>query len=294
MCGRAVTPPTPPSSGLPPRMQKGRGADTLSSGHSQGSGKEAQTKLSLRQQAWGMEEKPTPGSGNRKASETADAAVGRRTPDEARGSAEGRLGEAGGGQALSDPPRAKREAGRALSRVWRELISVHATAQLAGLERGRVTLPGARVGKGEPWSRTAGVGGVSLRGPILLTERAREGCAGQTRAQVWGSGLSLVSGFVCVQESSLRLAECSFNPVFSFPLNVLINLIWEVISQVSTKHEFKSICSVARCPVPLSTLSNPPTLSLACGCAGCGGQLRSARSSLLHQPTAVLLSVFHL
>ena len=39
-------PPTPPSSGLPPRMQKGRGANTLSSGHSQGSGKEAQTKLS--------------------------------------------------------------------------------------------------------------------------------------------------------------------------------------------------------------------------------------------------------
>lgn len=28
MCGGLAVPPTPPSSGLPPRMQKGRGADT--------------------------------------------------------------------------------------------------------------------------------------------------------------------------------------------------------------------------------------------------------------------------
>lgn len=54
----------------------------------------------------------------------------------------------------------------------------------------------------------------------------------------------------------------------------------------------KSICSVARCPVPLSTLIKPThTFSLACGCAGCGGQLRSARFLAFHQPTAVLLSV---
>lgn len=62
---------------------------------------------------------------------------------------------------------------------------------------------------------------------------------------------------------------------------------------VSTKHEFKSICSVARCPVPPidAYQTHPPFLSLACGCAGWSAQLRSARFLALHQPTAVLLSV---
>ena len=73
-------PPMPPSSGLPPQMQKGGGADPLSSGHSQGSRKEAQTKLSPKAGMGRVGETDHGKQRDGKAAETADAAGGRRMP----------------------------------------------------------------------------------------------------------------------------------------------------------------------------------------------------------------------
>lgn len=160
-------PPMPPSSGLPPRMQKGGGADPLSSGNSQGSGKEAQTKLSPKA---GMGRGGETDHGKRGGREgSRNRRCGRREEDarmEHGPGTEGRLGEIQvAGPGLCDPPSAmRRRQGSEQGTVEFDFRS-HAHCAACWTGEGQVT-PGRGPGtEGEPWSWTGGAGGAASGAP---------------------------------------------------------------------------------------------------------------------------------
>ena len=105
-------------------------------------------------------------AGNWKASETADAAVGRRTPGWSTRQARKKGGGRGRGRpGLSDPPRAMRSRQGSEQGMAESDFRSHGHCAACWAGEGQVTLGWGAGREGEPWSRTAGAGGVASGAP---------------------------------------------------------------------------------------------------------------------------------